>query len=343
MHWTAITEFLRVVTIGVLLLQGIVILKQYRRQQYGWMLAGFCGAVIAYLLIDMPGRFPLPARVILLAGAFSIPFGIWLIARALFEDHFSPGRRHLLILFTILLINFTLFFIRPAAAPGSVIFVLSGFLSQAISLFFILWAAFIAYSGRQDDLIEERLRLRKSFILLSTIMIGLTLLAEVVLFRSESPELLEFLQKSGIFALTYYFAIANLKFNAGFFLPEATKPPMVESPPAELLQKLNELLEKEHVYREEGLTIGRLAEKLGEKEYKVRRLINRHLGFRNFNDFLNQYRIQEACEILLDPERSDFTVLEISYEVGYQSLGPFNAAFKRLTGMTPTAYRKANR
>jgi AraC-like DNA-binding protein len=79
---------------------------------------------------------------------------------------------------------------------------------------------------------------------------------------------------------------------------------------------------------------------MGEQEYRLRRLINGELGFRNFNDFLNQYRVNEACEVLSDPSQNRKTVLEIAYSLGYQSIGPFNKAFKELTGTTPTAFRK---
>ena len=56
--------------------------------------------------------------------------------------------------------------------------------------------------------------------------------------------------------------------------------------------------------------------------------------------FLNQYRINDACETLSDPTQVKKTILEIAYELGYQSIGPFNKAFKDLKGLTPTAYRK---
>jgi len=111
----------------------------------------------------------------------------------------------------------------------------------------------------------------------------------------------------------------------------------------ELRKKLEILLTEKKIYRSEGLTIGQLAEMLTEQEYKVRRHINGELGFRNFNDFLNKYRVSEACEILSDPSQNRKTVLEIAYSLGYQSIGPFNKAFKDLTQTTPTAYRKASK
>ncbi|MCB1173375.1 MAG: AraC family transcriptional regulator [Leptospiraceae bacterium] len=64
-------------------------------------------------------------------------------------------------------------------------------------------------------------------------------------------------------------------------------------------------------------------------------------GFRNFNQFLNSYRIHEACRVLADPAMNDQTVLRIAFDLGFASLAPFNLAFKRITGTTPTKYRKS--
>jgi AraC-like DNA-binding protein len=305
-------------TVGLLLLLGIIMIRIRQQNRQVWLGAAFCGAVIAYLLVDLPAVGS-PLQLFLAAGAFSIPVIFWLLAHALFDDHFKIRRQHFVTLAGVLVINYTLFFLKTTpATPGSLVSVLGGFLSQAISLLFILWAAFIAYAGKKSDLIEERLHFRKQFVLITTGMIGLTLLAEVVLYKSDSPGFLKFLQMSGIAALTYYFAMRNLTFDSGFFLSQPKASLRLDPPPQELLRKLNRLLQDERVYRDEGLTITRLSERLGEKEYKVRRLINQHLGFRNFNDFLNQYRIQDACEIFLDPDQADITVLEIAYQIGYQ-------------------------
>ncbi len=107
-----------------------------------------------------------------------------------------------------------------------------------------------------------------------------------------------------------------------------------------IIVQLLQLMEEEKYYQTEGLTIPQLAAKIGIKEYKLRQTINQELGFRNFNAFLNSYRIRAACQILSDPSNDALTILEIAYNMGYQSLAPFNKAFKQITGMTPTEWRK---
>ena len=96
----------------------------------------------------------------------------------------------------------------------------------------------------------------------------------------------------------------------------------------------------DRAYRREGLTIGLLSAELGVPEYRLRQLINEGLGHRNFNAFLNRYRIQEAKAALADPEQKEVPVLTIAMDTGFQSIGPFNRAFKSATDLTPTEFRR---
>jgi AraC-like DNA-binding protein len=108
-----------------------------------------------------------------------------------------------------------------------------------------------------------------------------------------------------------------------------------------ILRRLERLMTEERVYREEGLSIGALALKVGAPEYRLRRAINEGLGYRNFNAFLNHYRIAEAKAALADIRQKDVPILTIAMDAGFQSLGPFNRAFKAEAGATPTEYRRS--
>lgn len=96
----------------------------------------------------------------------------------------------------------------------------------------------------------------------------------------------------------------------------------------------------ERAYRDEGLSVATLATRLAVPEYRLRRLINQRLGHRNFNAYVNGYRLAEASGALADPQRRDLPVLSIALEAGFQSIGPFNRAFKAATGLTPTEFRR---
>jgi AraC-like DNA-binding protein len=107
-----------------------------------------------------------------------------------------------------------------------------------------------------------------------------------------------------------------------------------------LLRRLDRLMTVERIYRQEGLTIAMLAARLDLPEHRLRQVINEGLGHRNFNAFLNRYRIDEAKAALSDVSQRDVPVLTIAMDAGFQSIGPFNRAFKADTGLTPTEFRR---
>ncbi|WOX06575.1 helix-turn-helix transcriptional regulator [Microbulbifer pacificus] len=107
----------------------------------------------------------------------------------------------------------------------------------------------------------------------------------------------------------------------------------------ELLERLQKHMDSGG-YRKTGLTIRELSETLDAREHVLRVLINKYLGFRNFNEYLNQYRIDEASRRLASPKEAHLPVLTIALDIGYRSLSPFNAAFKRRHEMTPTEFRR---
>ncbi|MDP1737820.1 MAG: helix-turn-helix domain-containing protein [Caulobacter sp.] len=115
--------------------------------------------------------------------------------------------------------------------------------------------------------------------------------------------------------------------------------PTLEPEEAAMAAKLDRLMREERLYRLETLSIAALALRLGLPEYRLRRLINQRLGHRNFAAFLNQWRIGEARAALLDVSQREVPISTIALDAGFQSLGPFNRAFRAETGLTPTAFR----
>lgn len=103
---------------------------------------------------------------------------------------------------------------------------------------------------------------------------------------------------------------------------------------------LETLMKVDHVYREPDLTIGALAERMALPERKLRQLINQGLGYRNFSAFLNTYRLADAKRWLADREQAGTPILTVAMDAGFQSLGPFNRAFKADTGVTPGEFRR---
>ena len=121
---------------------------------------------------------------------------------------------------------------------------------------------------------------------------------------------------------------------------EAVPQPDTSAADQKLVDALMRLMADERIYRHDNVSIGSLATKLSIPEYRLRRLINQKLGYRNFNVFLNNHRIEEAKAALADPAQAEVSVITIAMDAGFASLGPFNRAFKATTGVTPTEYRR---
>jgi len=118
----------------------------------------------------------------------------------------------------------------------------------------------------------------------------------------------------------------------------------------EIKTKLNEkIIEKDHAlnkfmieeepFLNPSLSIYDLAKKINMQTRELSLLINHDLN-QHFFDFVNGFRIRKAMEMLKDPKKKDYTVLEILYDVGFNSKSSFNTAFKKYTQLTPTQYRK---
>lgn len=103
---------------------------------------------------------------------------------------------------------------------------------------------------------------------------------------------------------------------------------------------LKQYMAQKEPFLDPSLTIQELANQIDIPVRDLSVLINHHMD-QHFFDFVNEYRIQKAMGILKDQSRSQLTVLEILYEVGFNSKSSFNTSFKKHTNLTPTAYRNA--
>jgi len=106
------------------------------------------------------------------------------------------------------------------------------------------------------------------------------------------------------------------------------------------IESLAYFMERKKPYLDYELTLEKLANQLKMEEKDLSILINHHLG-KHFFDFINEYRIEEAKKILRNPENKKLTILEVLYQVGFNSKSSFYTAFKKITDQTPTAYRKS--
>lgn len=103
--------------------------------------------------------------------------------------------------------------------------------------------------------------------------------------------------------------------------------------------RLKKYMIEEKPFLNPSLTIQDISGKMGIPVRDLSLLINHQIG-QHFYDFVNTYRIEHAMSMLKDDTKSKVTILEILYEVGFNSKSSFNTAFKKHTGNTPTSYRK---
>lgn len=103
-----------------------------------------------------------------------------------------------------------------------------------------------------------------------------------------------------------------------------------------------QVLEQEELFLDPGLSLKRLAEQLDLHPNKLSWLLNEHVG-KNFNEFINTYRLATFKIKALDPDNSHLTLLGLAYESGFNSKTVFNAFFKKMEGVTPRTWVKAAR
>lgn len=274
----------------------------------------------------------------------------WLFVRALFDDDFELRPRHALAwagVAALSLLNCALALAEGAAAWRA----LTIGVQRAVPIVFAVLAAQAAAAHWRADLVEPRRRLR-AFIVVTGVAYTLVMLAARLLSSggrlAPAVALADALAMLGIVAVSAWQLLrlgADELFPLAAPAPEAVEPAATVAPgpdPAEdrLAAALRQAMESERAYRDEGLSVTSLAARLGVPEYRLRRLINGRLGHRNFNGFVNGYRLADASEALADPARSERPVLSIALDSGFQSIGPFNRAFKAATGLTPTEFRR---
>jgi AraC-like DNA-binding protein len=305
----------------------------------------FCLAAAAHTLTQHPSIEEALGFARPLAWAFSVMGAglFWAFATELFGDR----RRLRLVRFApaALLLAIGIVAVLVTGTPTTKGFLLAhNFVGAALMAHVLM----VVWRGWQNDLVESRRRLRGP-ILAAAALYGVSVFAvqtSEIFWRPASE--LSPLAAAVLFLLGLAGIGALLRADPDLFAPVAEP-----QPPASLLatpaavagedtgiaRRLDVLMREERAYREEALTITALALKLGVPEYKLRRLINRQLGHRNFSAFLNQWRLADAKQALADPGQRDVPISTIGLDAGFQSLGPFNRAFKAETGLTPSEFR----
>ncbi len=329
-------------------------------------LACFLSVATAFFLIlaapgiaETVGQWMIFLEMIGLFG----PAALWLFSLSLFDDKFKLEPVHFIVVAAFWLSGmsnfpqyYAVFGQWPSLSPAALHTVLesssgwypvTSFVGNALKFGMVAHMLFAAWQGRDDDLLEARRRFRSIFVVGGAIAVAIVVysLSPGGAVLSAEATLIDAASSAVILSIVFYMLWNIIRIDSEWLLGdlEQAEPTLlvaVQEPTDELdLSRLNDLAANATLL-EQGLTITKLADIARVPEHRLRRLINQHMGFRNFSDFLNHHRVEAAKNRLADARERHTPVLTIAMELGYGSLGPFNRAFKERTGQTPTEFRR---
>jgi AraC-like DNA-binding protein len=337
---------LRTATIAMLLVLAASLFRDVRNSVAGRLAVAFALGSAAHTVtygIGQPGAAaPWRAPLIVLSTGNIVVF--WLFTRALFDDSFKLRGWHAGVWLAVAAFSFVNCALLAPSSGGARLSVIA---INLLVLGFIALAVVQTASSWSADLVEERRRVRVFVVTASALYGGINALLHLVITDSGAAGIANAANAAMLAVIVAAISIAMLRVGGEQLFaapaPAATELVAKQETSAvdqRLVDALTRLMADERIYRHENVTIGTLATKLSIPEYRLRRLINQKLGYRNFNVFLNNHRIEEAKAALADPAQAEVPVITIAMDAGFASLGPFNRAFKATTGVTPTEYRR---
>lgn len=264
----------------------------------------------------------------------------WLFARAWFDDAFRP--KLIDALAPIAYVSLGLY--QQAQASTARSLPIGDILIYGLGTTLAAHALWLAWRDHDSDLVEPRRRARAIFVVSAGLVIFWSLWSEAFIRLTGPSPWLNLVNAAIMLALGLAVTMELFGLRQADTFPGA-KPtaPLSTAPEAadpDLARRLDHLIAHDRLYRSPDLTIGVLAVKLGVPEYRVRRLINGALGFRNFNEYLNAQRLMDVRQALSDANQTEVPILTIAMDAGFGSLAAFNRSFKAAMGETPTDFRR---
>lgn len=323
----------------VLFLCCYMVLRERSRMA---LLAGMTAFSFAcYLLLPFVPE-PWALRLGLVVFGMSIPAFLWLLTWHFFNDDNRIPVWFWVAWFTYMLLWFLQWRTDARLANESLQGLVFNLLPQVIKLTLVLHVVYMALAGRVSDVIDQRKKLRVP------VAAGAGLLAAVVILveiwsAQPVPLLIEAIGSVLMFMVTisanlYVFTLRPelLLAAPGNTQDQAVKPPgddyRVE------ISRIEAAMTAQRFYARHGATIDEFADYLSLPAYRLRAIINQHMHFRNFNQFLNHYRITEAANRLLADRQTP--IITIALDIGFKSLSSFNKAFRDAHGKTPSEFRR---
>lgn len=285
-------------------------------------------SAIAFTLLNFPAT-PLGLRAFFFAAALCAPFWFWLVVQILFEDKTRLSWPVWLILGGMAVLAAAVQMLEPGTALRMAL----AFVLRGTGAALVIAAALSILKGRTSDLVAGRVVLRRS------LFMGLCLMVSAFIVLTVLTPYLNPLRGAGtlqVLAIVLFQLFAVWLLYAPHLALRMPEQPRL--PPSPDAQRLIAFMQEKRPWQDPALTVAGLAAQMAMAEYKLRKIINQTLGYRNFPAFLNSYRLEAAAAALVrEPRRP---ILSVALDHGFGSIGPFNRAFRERYGKTPTQYRK---
>lgn len=305
----------------------------------------FTLSVTASVMPIVTGGVAAPfSNIVAVAGSGACGW-LWLFARSLFREG-KPIERWTIYAMTSIITVEGASSLIGTYPPNGPMFEMYRVLVNAEA--FVCIGAFVmvfaeVFSGYNERLLKQERRFRQIFGLTFAAMIALTLLWVM----NAGEDSFGGQWKEAVLISCAFAGVIGTRLCISFRqlnpLSASRKPKIVTkfAGDAILAKRIIQALQQDNKFATPELKVADLAELLGEHEYKVTQCITGSLGYRNFNQLINSHRIDSAKEALANPENNGRPILLVAFDCGFNSIGPFNRAFKRQVGMTPREYRAA--
>lgn len=340
-----ILKIISLLAISQLVFMAIFNIVYFRKQFLGKLLIIYILCLTSYVISLFPEIQDAPyfVRGILLQLTKYTPAFLWLFTYSLFDDETNLGYKKLVLVAV---------YITSCLLEGMMAYEqMFGFEALELArrflmILFACHAIYIAYSGFSTDLVEKRREMRLPFVIaMTTIVLAVIILS----YLTDNRDIFEI-------AIAAFIYISITYFNFTYFRLFKDSPEIFSlvvsssekinrfkniknGKDAVIIENLKNKMKENKYYKNQGLTILDLAKVLSIHEYQLRKLINKTLKYKNFNQFVNGFRIDEAKVCLENSNKQYIPISTIAYDTGFSSLSTFNKAFKDHVGMSPTTYR----
>lgn len=337
--------FLRGLSLGLLLAlvlaSGILYRQYYLVKTMAVFIIGICGYLLAPLVYGSSDY-----AFMATALADTVPLLFLLFAQALFDEHTRPSWRSMLAACIYLSAGYAESYLPHITSLTRQSLWDVWLLSRVVMVCMLAYSLYITVRNWREDLVQPRRLLRLIVVLVVCGYILVVVVAESIFRSGTAPLWVEVANTVGIIVAILIFSSVLVSLGPGELSPEVITPPVSNALLGVDQQEVSSILaamEQEQVYRDMQLTIKSLGAMLSIPEHRLRQHINQQLNYRNFSDFLNRYRIDEASTRLGDPEAARTPVLTIAMDAGYRSMTTFNKAFRVRHHQTPVEYRQKHR